>query len=65
LDKSSALHEIRCFFIDQYSAVSNNFFSNYSISKIALPRYRRVSYKNLNGWEVGRWLTANFTFPDV
>ena len=26
LDKSSAQHEIRCFFSDQHSAVSNNFF---------------------------------------
>ena len=34
----------------------------YSISKIALPRYSRVSYKKLNGWEFGHWLTANFTF---
>jgi len=29
LDKSSAQHEIRCFFIYQYSAVSKNFFSTY------------------------------------
>jgi len=35
----------------------------YSISKIALPRYSHVSYKKLNGWKFGRWLTANFTFP--
>jgi len=37
----------------------------YSISKIALPRYSRVSYKNLNEWEFGYWRTANFTFPAV
>ena len=37
----------------------------YSISKIALPRYSRLSYKKLNGWEFGHWLTANFTFPAV
>ena len=35
----------------------------YSISKTALPRYSRVSYKKLNGWEFVRWLTANLTFP--
>jgi len=29
LDKSSAQHEIRCFSIDHYSAVSNNFFLIY------------------------------------
>ena len=32
----------------------------YSISKIVLPRYSRVSYKKLNGWEFGLCLTANF-----
>jgi len=66
LDKSTAQHEIRCFFIDHYSAVSNNFFNLlYSISKIALPRYSRVSYNKLNVWKFGHCLTANFTFPAV
>ena len=67
LDRSSAQHEIRCFFIDHCSAVSNNFFFNglCGISKIALPRYSRVLYKKLNGWKFGHWLTANFTFPSV
>ena len=37
----------------------------HNISKIALLRYSRVSFKKLNGWEVGHWLTANFTFPAV
>jgi len=37
----------------------------HGISKIALPRYSRVSYKKLNGWKFGHWLTANFTFPAV
>ena len=64
MDKSSTQHEIKYFFIEQYSAVSNNFFNlPYSITKTALPRYSRVSYQKLNGWEFGHWLTANFTFP--
>jgi len=59
LDISSAQHEIRCLFIDQYSAVSNNFLNLLcSTSKIALPRYSRVSHKKLNGWEFGHWLTV-------
>jgi len=33
----------------------------YNISKISLPPCSRFSYKELNGWEFGRWLTANFT----
>ena len=37
----------------------------YSISKIALPWYSRVSYRKLNGWEFGDWLTANLRFPAV
>jgi len=37
----------------------------YSISKIALSRYRRVSYKKLNGWELGHWLITYITFPAV
>ena len=37
------------------SAISNNFFNLlYNISN------SRVSYKKLNGWEFGHWLTANF-----
>ena len=45
---SSARNEM--FFIDRCCAVSNNFFFIllYSISKDALPRYSRVSYKKLN-----------------
>ena len=66
-DKSSAQHEIRCFFIDQHSAVSDDFFSTYCTVFLKF-RYRdigRVLYKKLNGWEVGHWLTANFAFPVV
>jgi len=37
----------------------------YSIFKIALPRYSRISYKKLNVWEFGHWLTANFTLPNI
>jgi len=39
----------------------------YSISKIALSRYSRISYKKLNGYarEVGLLLDANFIFPAV
>ena len=37
----------------------------YSISKTALPRYSHISYKKLNVWEFGHWLTANFTFPNI
>jgi len=54
-------------FFDPCSAVSTKFFNLlYSISKIASPRYSRVSYKILNGWaEAGHWLAANFTLPAV
>jgi len=48
-------------FYRPYSAASNAFFFNllYSILKIALSRYSRVSYKKLNGWtEVGHWCFA-------
>jgi len=56
-----------------YAFVSTNillsliiFFSLlYNIFNISLPPYSRVSYKNLNGWEFGHWLTANFTSPAV
>jgi len=41
LDKSSAQHEIRCFFIDQHSAVSNNFVSTYCTAFLKL-RYRDI-----------------------
>jgi len=37
----------------------------YSISKISLPRYSRVSYKKVNGWEFGNLPTTNVTFPAV
>ena len=37
----------------------------YSISKIVLPRYSRISYKILNVSEFGHWLTANFTFLNI
>ena len=30
-----------------------------------LPRYSRVSYKKLNGWEFGHWLFAHFMFPNI
>jgi len=37
----------------------------YWISKIALPRHSHISYKKLNLWEFGHWVTANFTFPNI
>jgi len=37
----------------------------HSISKVSLPRCSRVSYKKLNGWGFGHWLTANFMFSAV
>jgi len=56
-------------FFDPYSAASRKIFQPtvYSDSKIALPRYSRVSNTKLNGRaeEIGHWLTANFTFPAV
>jgi len=48
LDKSSAQHETR-FFLSTNILLSPIIFFNllYSISKIALPRYSRVSYKKI------------------
>jgi len=46
-------------------SVSNNVFFKllYNISKIALPRYSRVSHKK--SAEVSHWLTASLTLPAV
>jgi len=61
LDKSSAQREIKCFFIDPYSAVSDKKFSTYCTAFLKLLRYSCVSYKKLSGWtEVGHLLAANF-----
>jgi len=42
-----------------------NLLCSRPISKIALPRCSRFSYKKLNGWKFGHWLIASFMFPDV
>jgi len=48
LDKISAQQEISCFFIGQYSAVSNNFFSTYFTVFLKL-RYRdTVAFRTKN-----------------
>jgi len=50
LDKSSSQHEIRCFFSAHILLSLQKFFNVLnSMSKIALPRYSRVSYKK-NEW---------------
>jgi len=66
LDKSSAQHEIICFFIDQYSAVSDNSFSTYCTVFLKLCYCDIVAFRpKINGWQFGHWLTANFTFSAV
>jgi len=54
-------------FLSTIILLSPIFFVNllYGVSKIALQRYTRVSFKKLNGWKFGHRLTANFTFPPV
>jgi len=48
LDKSSAQHETRCFLSTNILLSLIIFFNLlYSISKIALPRYSRVSYRKI------------------
>ena len=64
LDESSAHHEIRCYFIDQYSAVSNNFVSTSSISKLS---YRdiaafRTKIECMRIWSLTH---CKFTFPNI
>jgi len=66
LNKSSAQHEIRCFFINQHSAVSNIFFSTYCTVFLKL-RYRNiVAFRTKIEWmRIGHWPTAKFAFPNI
>jgi len=41
LDKSTAWHKIRCFFVDVYPCASNNYFSTYCTAFLKL-RYRDI-----------------------
>jgi len=59
LDKSSSQHEIRCFFSAHILLSLQKFFNVLnSMSKIALPRYSRVSYKK-------KWMDEKLVIDSV
>ena len=75
LGKSSAQHEIRCFFIHQHSVISNNFFSTYCTVFLKLHYRDIVAFRtkiecmiiwSLTFCSIFRFpFIAIFTFPNI